>query len=99
MNGFAYANGAAFQTAARLVSLNSGDDLLISSGSLSYTGLTASTGNKLTFGGAGIDAGKDFDSQTANTVYYSLLLNVTDVSCYNKHNWWILYGICSRNFK
>ncbi|HCQ14019.1 T9SS type A sorting domain-containing protein [Flavobacterium sp.] len=78
--GFNYTAGATFQTQPGVVAINTGDDLLIGTGSLSYTGLTASTGNKLTFDGAGIDAGKDFASQTANTVYYSFLLNVTDLA-------------------
>ena len=57
--------------------LNSGDSLLISAGSLSSPSLPASTGNKVTFDGAGIDAAKLFTQQTSGTVYYSFLLNVT----------------------
>jgi hypothetical protein len=79
-DGFNYTVGQGLQTQSGWTVLNTGDDLAIASGNLSYTGLPASTGNKVAFGGAGIDASKSFTSQTANTVYYSLLLNVTDLS-------------------
>jgi hypothetical protein len=77
---FDYTAAATLQTQAGWALLNSGDDLLIASPSLTYSGLAASTGNKLKFDGAGIDAGKDFANVAANTVYYSLLLNVTDLT-------------------
>jgi len=79
-DGLDYATGSALQTQTGWVALNTGDDLAIAAGSLNYTGLQASTGNKLAFGGAGIDAGKDFTSQATGTVYFSTLLNVTDLT-------------------
>jgi hypothetical protein len=48
-------------------------DMLISSGSLSYSGMVASTGNKVAFGSTGEDAAKLFTQQTSGTVYYSCL--------------------------
>jgi hypothetical protein len=79
-DGIDYTVGSALQTQTGWTVLNTGDDLAVVAGSLNYTGLQASTGNKIAFGGAGIDAGKDFTSQTANTVYFSALLNVTDLT-------------------
>lgn len=78
--GFDYAAGATLQTQPLWNTLNTGDDLAITAPSLSYVGLPASTGNKVSFGGAGIDASKDFAVQTTGSVYYSFLLNVTDLS-------------------
>lgn len=69
--------GVGLQAQAGWTLLNSGDDLVISAGSLSYPGLPASTGNKVIFDAAGIDAAKAFTQQTSGTVYYSFLLNVT----------------------
>ncbi len=67
--GFDYADGAILQTQTGWTALNSGDDLLISTGNLSYTGLKAPTGNKVTFAGGGIDAYLTFDEVNAGTVY------------------------------
>jgi hypothetical protein len=72
-----YTVGSALQTQPYWTALNTGDDLVIASGSLSYPGLAASTGNKVIFDGSGIDAAKLFTQQTSGTVYYSFLLNVT----------------------
>ncbi len=72
-----YTAGQALQTQTNWTVLNTGDDLLISAGNLSYSGLAASTGNKVTFDASGIDAAKLFTQQTTGTVYYSFLLNVT----------------------
>ena len=77
---FDYTAAAALQTQAGWSVLNTGDDLVIANPSLTYTGLAASTGNKLKFDGSGIDAGKDFANVAANTVYYSILLNITDLT-------------------
>ena len=78
--GFNYTAGATLQTQPNWTVLNTGDDLLIAAPSLTYTGLPASTGNKVTFGGAGIDSTKDLAAQTTGSVYYSFLLNVTDLT-------------------
>jgi hypothetical protein len=78
--GFSYTVGEGLQSQAGWISLNTGDDLTITEGSLTYSGIPGSSGNKIAFGGAGIDAAKEFAQQTGNTVYYSFLLNVTDLS-------------------
>ncbi|MCE3076725.1 T9SS type A sorting domain-containing protein [Chryseobacterium gwangjuense] len=73
-DGFAY-SGTALQTQTGWTAANTGDDIAIVSGNLSYSGLPASTGNKISFAGAGIDANLATASQSTGTVYYSLLLN------------------------
>ncbi|WP_136667378.1 T9SS type A sorting domain-containing protein [Flavobacterium sp. H122] len=81
---FDYNAPSALQGQNSWTSINSGDDLSIISGSLTPTatlsGYPSSLGNKLTFGGAGIDASKQFASQISGTVYYSFLLKVNDLT-------------------
>lgn len=55
-------------------------DMLITAGSLNYTGLATSTGNKVAFAGGGEDAIKVFTQTSSGKVYYSYLFNITDVS-------------------
>lgn len=83
LDPISYTAGTALQTQTGWTSLNSGDDLAVTSGSLSYSGLAASTGNKVAFDGAGIDAAKAFTQQTSGTVFYSFLLNVSSLGSLN----------------
>lgn len=62
---------------------NSGDEVVVASGNLSYTGMGESAGNKVTFGGAGIDPMITFASIAENKVYFSFLLNVTSLGSLN----------------
>ncbi|SHK41964.1 GEVED domain-containing protein [Epilithonimonas mollis] len=78
-----YTAGQSLQTQTNWTVLNTGDDILITSGNLSYSGLAASSGNKFAFDGAGIDAAKLFTQQTSGTVYYSFLLNVSNLGSLN----------------
>lgn len=73
-DGFAY-SGTALQTQTGWAALNTGDDIAIVSGNLSYAGLQASTGNKISFAGSGIDTTLSVAAQTSGTVYYSMLVN------------------------
>jgi hypothetical protein len=63
--------------------VNSGDNIITIAGSLSYPGFSPSTGNRISFDGAGADAYKSFTSQTTGTTYYSFLLNVTALGSLN----------------
>ena len=65
--------------------VNSGDNILVTSGSLSYSGLATSTGNKIAFNGAGIDANRTFTTQNTagTTVYMSFVLNVSSLGSLN----------------
>ncbi|MBY0487554.1 MAG: T9SS type A sorting domain-containing protein [Flavobacteriaceae bacterium] len=54
----------------------------VQTGNLSYTGIAASTGNKILLPGSNTSTPRDinrgFTSSTANALYYSLLINVID---------------------
>ncbi len=78
-----YTAGQPLQTQTSWALLNSGDDILVAAGNLSYSGLVPSTGNKISFAGTGIDAAKAFTPQTTGTVYYSFLVNVTALGTLN----------------
>lgn len=65
------------QSSQAWLRLNSGDSVLVDAGSLNYTGLATSTGNKVKFDGGGSDYYTTFTSQTSGTVYSSFLLNVS----------------------
>jgi hypothetical protein len=72
-------NGLATQSSNLWNKVNTGDSILVTSSSLSYSGITSS-GNKIAFAGVGTDYWRSFTSQTAgSTVYYSFLLNVTSL--------------------
>jgi hypothetical protein len=78
-----YTAAAALQTQTGWTAVNSGDDIVVASGSLSYSGLPASTGNKVTYAGTGIDAAKLFTQQTSGTVYASFIINVAALGSLN----------------
>ncbi len=77
---FDYTVGEALSAQSNWMSANSGDDIIIADGSLSYTGLKSSVGNSVTFDGIGIENYTTFADVTAGTVYASFLLKVTDIS-------------------
>jgi hypothetical protein len=54
-------------------------DAVIVSGSLSYSGLAASSGNALALGGIGDDPILMFAGRTNGTIYYSFLLQITNL--------------------
>lgn len=60
------------------VNVNTGDEVTIAAGSISYPGI-ATIGNRATFGGDGTDPQRTFTSVNSGTVYYSFLINVTSL--------------------
>ena len=74
---FDYAVGTNLGDAPNWTNNNSGDDMIISTGSLSYAGLKASTGNSVSFDGIGMDPSIAF-SITSGTAYASFIFRVTD---------------------
>lgn len=70
-------NGLFAQSGGVWVRINSGDSILLVSGSLSYPGLEASTANRVKYDGSGSDYYRAFTSQTSGTVYSSFILNVS----------------------
>lgn len=77
---FNYTVPGALQTQAGYTALNTGDDINIVAGNLSYTNLPTPTGNKINFAGPGIDAKYDITSVSADTIYYSFLVKINDIS-------------------
>lgn len=77
---FNYAVGSNLGGQGGWANQNTGDEVTVQSGSLSYEGLLISTANSVTFSGAGIDPQLPFDVQSGNTVYASFIFRVTDLS-------------------
>lgn len=76
---FNYTAGNSLGAEQKWTNVNSGDNVLVASGNLSYTGIT-STGNSITFTGTGIDVRTPFTSTTSGTVYSSFLVTASDLS-------------------
>jgi hypothetical protein len=78
-DGFNYPAGSTLGGQGTWVNNNTGDSVQVVAGSLSYPGFPASTGNKVTFDGTGVDPTKRFDSTASGTIYYSYLFKVTNL--------------------
>ncbi len=78
--GFEYATGSALQTQGGWTANNTGDDIVVAEGSLTYPDYITSKGNKITFGGGGIDTYKSITTESSGTLFYSLIFKVTNVS-------------------
>jgi len=78
--GFDYANGENLGDQTNWSNLYSGDEVIVSTGNLSYSGLASSTGNSVSFDGYGMDPQFEFTSVTSGTVYASFIFRVTDQS-------------------
>lgn len=66
--------------------VNSGDSIVVKSGSLTYPGLVSSKGNSISFAGKGLDYYLPIDKHNTGTVYYSFIFKVTDVSLATEAN-------------
>ena len=76
---FNYAVGSALGAQQSWVDVNTGDNILIAGGSLSYTGI-ASEGNSATFTGSGIDNALRFTETTEGKLFAGFLMTVADYS-------------------
>jgi hypothetical protein len=76
---FNYTVGNSLGAEQMWTNVNTGDIVAATSGNLTYTGITSS-GNSISFSGAGIEAFTPFTSAISGTVYYSFLMNITDMS-------------------
>ena len=61
-------------------SYNTGDEILVKEHSLSYTGLLNPTGESISIEGKGKEAQSSFNISENQTLYYSLLIQVKDLS-------------------
>lgn len=76
---FNYTVGTPLTSQQKWTVANSGDNVLINAGNLSYAGVT-STGQSAMFSGTGAEAWSPFTPTTTGTIYTSFLMNVTDMS-------------------
>lgn len=76
---FNYTAGSDLGLSPLWTNVNSGDNIIAATGSLSYPNLT-STANSIVFTGAGIDCFTPFTETTSGTVYASFLVNITDLA-------------------
>ncbi|QBN19576.1 T9SS type A sorting domain-containing protein [Flavobacterium nackdongense] len=76
---FNYTVGNSLGAEQKWTNVNTGDIVAVTSGNLAYTGITSS-GNSVSFVGAGMDPFTPFTAATSGTVYYSFLMNITDLS-------------------
>ena len=97
---FDYAVGAALQTQAGYEALNSGDDILVVADNLEYASLPAAVGNKINFAGSGIDTKYDITTTSTETIYYSFLIKVNNVTAATDPNGGYIagFGANSTNF-
>ncbi len=78
--GFDYTDGANLGDQPNWTNNNSGDEVLVATGSLSYTGLDTSGGNSVTFDSGGMDPIFEITPINAGTVFASFIIKVTDQS-------------------
>ena len=78
--GFPYTAGNSLGAEQRWTNVNTGDNIVATtpSSSLAYAGVT-STGNSVTFTGAGIECFSPFTSTSTGTIYAGFLFNVTEL--------------------
>lgn len=76
---FNYTVGASLNSTQQWSILNTGDDILVATGNLNYTGITP-TGNSATFVGAGAESRTLFTNTTSGAVYASLLVSGSDLA-------------------
>lgn len=76
---FNYTAATALNSSQMWTIANSGDDIVAEAGNLTYTGIS-STGNRVTFAGAGAESRTPFTSTTTGTVYARFLNSITDLT-------------------
>jgi len=76
---FNYTVGNSLGAEQKWTNVNTGDNVAVTAGNLTYPGISSS-GNSISFTGAGIETFTPFTATTAGTVYYSFLMNITDLS-------------------
>lgn len=76
---FPYTTGNSLNSEQKWTSVNSGDNISVVSGNLSYTGVT-STGNSISFSADGAESRTLFTSTTSGTVYASFIATASDLA-------------------
>lgn len=82
---FNYTVGNSLGLEQTWANVNTGDDILVTAGNLTY-GTYTGTGNSISFDGAGIDCFTPFTATTSGTLYAGFMFNVTDLSVMTDNN-------------
>ena len=77
---FDYTAGETLDNQTEYTAFNTGDSIYIVSGNLQYPDFPTSIGNKINFAGAGMETKYDIQSVNSDTIYYSFLITVNDIS-------------------
>lgn len=75
---FPYTSGNALGLEQKWTNVNSGDNIVVADNSLFYTNF-ASSGNQVTFSGAGAEAFTPYTTTTSGTLYASFLMSVSSL--------------------
>lgn len=78
-DSFPYTIGNSLNSEQKWTIANSGDNILTTSGNLTYTGISSS-GNSISFSGAGAESRTPFTNTTSGTIYASFLVTASDLS-------------------
>lgn len=78
-DSFNYTVGNVLTNEQKWTNVNTGDDILVATGNLTYPGVTPA-GNSVTWNGAGTEARTPFTSTTSGTIYSSFLVSITDLT-------------------
>lgn len=78
-DSFPYTVGGSLNAEQKWSLVNSGDNVTIASGSLSYAGITSS-GNSITFSGTGGESRTLFTSTTTDNLFASFIVTASDLS-------------------
>jgi hypothetical protein len=78
-DSFPYTVGNSLNNEQKWSILNTGDNIVASTGNLNYTGIT-SGGNSISFGGAGAESKTLFTNTTTGSINARMLVSVTDIS-------------------
>ena len=78
-DSFPYTVGNSLNNEQKWSILNTGDNIVASTGNLNYTGITSS-GNSISFGGAGAESKTLFTNTTTGSINARMLISVTDIS-------------------
>lgn len=78
-DSFPYTVGGSLNAEQKWTFVNTGDNITIEAGNLTYPGIT-STGNSITFGGDGRESRTLFTSTTSGFVYASFIVTASDLA-------------------
>ena len=76
---FPYTTGNSLNVEQKWTAVNTGDNILVTTGNLSYTGIT-STGNSVSFSGAGAESKTPFTNTTSGNIFASFLATASDLT-------------------